>query len=166
MADPDVRRMCALLEQKPRLYHRYPFLYPLAVGVHRVQRRVLWLRSDALWATARQSQDLPVPIKGHDSVLLRQLGESEMYLQHNKVTNLRLAASRVDGLLIRPGEVFSFNKVVGNCTRRRGYLDGMRPVTGRDGRRSWGWTLSVGQHHPLAGAALSSDRHRALRALG
>jgi vancomycin resistance protein VanW len=48
-----------------------------------------------------------------------------MHLQHNKVTNLRLAASRMDGLLIAPGETLSFNRVVGNCTRRKGYLDGM-----------------------------------------
>lgn len=53
-----------------------------------------------------------------------------MVLQHNKVTNLQLASSRVDGLLIRPGETFSFNRVVGNCTRRKGYLDGMRLSNG------------------------------------
>lgn len=53
-----------------------------------------------------------------------------MVLQHNKVTNLRLASSHVDGLLIRPGETLSFNRVVGNCTRRRGYLDGMRLSNG------------------------------------
>ena len=53
-----------------------------------------------------------------------------MYLQHNKVTNLALAASKMDGLLIRPGETFSFNKVVGNCTRRQGYLEGMRLSNG------------------------------------
>ena len=29
-----------------------------------------------------------------------------MHLQHNKVTNLRLAASRMDGLVIAPGETF------------------------------------------------------------
>ena len=49
-----------------------------------------------------------------------------MQLQRNKVTNLRLAAAGSDGLLIRPGETFSFNSVVGNCTRRKGYVDGMR----------------------------------------
>jgi vancomycin resistance protein VanW len=50
--------------------------------------------------------------------------------QHGKVTNLRLAAARVDGLLFRPGETFSFNRVVGNCTRRKGYVEGMRLSNG------------------------------------
>ncbi len=53
-----------------------------------------------------------------------------MALQHNKVVNLRLASARTDGVVIRPGETFSFNKVVGNCTRRKGYVVGMRLTNG------------------------------------
>ena len=58
-----------------------------------------------------------------------------MALQHNKVVNLRLASARTDGVVIRPGETFSFNKVVGNCTRRKGYVDGMRLSNGEAQRR-------------------------------
>ncbi len=61
---------------------------------------------------------------------MRQLDESEMYLQRNKITNLELAAACVDGLLIKPGETFSFNHAVGNCTRRRGFVEGMRLSNG------------------------------------
>ena len=57
---------------------------------------------------------------------MRELSEREMVLQRNKVVNLRLATARTDTLLIRPGETFSFNRVVGNCTRRKGYVEGMR----------------------------------------
>ena len=53
-----------------------------------------------------------------------------MWLQHNKVRNLELASGRVDGILIAPGETFSFNKVVGNCTRRKGYVEGMKLSNG------------------------------------
>ena len=53
-----------------------------------------------------------------------------MDLQHGKVTNLRLASQRLDGVVIRPGETFSFNKLVGNCTPRKGYVDGMRLSNG------------------------------------
>lgn len=53
-----------------------------------------------------------------------------MHLQGNKVVNLRLAARQVDTILIRPGETFSFNKVVGNCTPRKGYVEGMRLSNG------------------------------------
>jgi vancomycin resistance protein VanW len=114
----------------PRLSERFPVLYPWAVRAHRLIRWVAWLRSDAMWAVRRAAPPTPDRVKEHKSLLLRQLGESEMWLQHNKVTNLRLAAGLVDGVVIRPGETFSFNKVVGNCTRRRGFVDGMKLSNG------------------------------------
>ena len=114
----------------PRLSQRHPALYPLAVRVHRARRRVSWLTSGTTWATERRATPLPARVKRHRSLLLRTLGDSEMWLQHNKIVNLRLASARVDGLLIRPGETFSFNRVVGNCTRRKGYVEGMRLSNG------------------------------------
>ena len=69
-------------------------------------------------------------MKKHGSLLLRELSPDEMALQHSKVVNLRLASARTDGVVIRPGETFSFNKVVGNCTRRKGYVVGMRLSNG------------------------------------
>lgn len=122
--------MQQLMQRRERLSERFPVVYPVAVTVHRARRRLQWLLSSTAWAATRRHDDLDVRVKRHASLLLRQLGESEMQLQHNKVTNLRLAAARVDGLLLRPGETFSFNKVVGNCTRRRGYLEGMRLSNG------------------------------------
>lgn len=114
----------------PRLSQRHPRLYPIAVWVHRARRRISWLRSRASWARDRQSQPLGHRVKLHSSLLMRELSEEEMHLQRNKVVNLRLAAREVDGLLIRPGETFSFNRVVGNCTRRKGYVEGMRLSNG------------------------------------
>lgn len=39
----------------------------------------------------------------------------------NRTTNLRLASNKVNGTVIMPGEVFSFNKVVGKRTEAAGY---------------------------------------------
>jgi vancomycin resistance protein VanW len=127
---PDVRRMRQLVHRRLRLSERHPWLYPVAVWVSRCRRRLQWLRADEVWAVRRPLESFPVRVKSHRSLLLRQLGDSQMYLQHNKVTNLRLAAERVDGVQVRPGETFSFNKLVGNCTRRRGYVEGMRLSNG------------------------------------
>ncbi|WBQ03933.1 VanW family protein [Kribbella sp. CA-293567] len=115
---------------KQRWSERVPALYPLAVRYHRARRRVEWLRSDTPYARIRQGEDLPVRVKRHNSLLLRQLGETDMWMQHNKVTNLKLACAQVDGVLIRPGKTFSFNKLVGNATRRKGYVKGMRLSNG------------------------------------
>ena len=114
-----------------RLAERHPWLHPVAVRVHQARRHAAWLTSGTTWATrAAGSPDLPVRVKKHGSLLLRDLSPDEMALQHNKVVNLRLASARTDGVVIRPGETFSFNKVVGNCTRRKGYVVGMRLSNG------------------------------------
>ena len=123
----------ARLTAPPRLTDRHPWLLPAAMAAHRARRRTQWVRDGwsgrVTWA-GRVETDLPVRVKQHGSLLLRELEPAQMHLQHNKITNLRLAAARVDGIVIGPGETFSFNRVVGNCTRRKGYVDGMRLSNG------------------------------------
>lgn len=41
----------------------------------------------------------------------------------NRSTNLRLAASKINGAVVMPGEVFSYNKTVGKRTEEAGYKD-------------------------------------------
>jgi vancomycin resistance protein VanW len=103
-----------------------PALRPAAVGAYRVRRWLRWHTSGTRFAATLRPADLPVVLHEHASPLLRRLGESQMWLQHNKVTNLRLATPRLDGLLIRPGETFSFCRSVGRTTRRRGFVEGMQ----------------------------------------
>lgn len=125
-------RMIEPFELPARMTSRQPFtdrvpqLYPVAVKLHQLRRHLGWLRSRDRWSRTYAAEPLAVRVKQHKSLLLRTLGDEEMWLQHNKVVNLRLASRRVDRLVIRPGETFSFNKVVGECTRAKGYLEGMR----------------------------------------
>ncbi len=58
------------------------------------------------------------------SPLWTALSAGEMHLVAGKIQNLRLAAAKLDGLLIAPGQVFSFWEVVGPPTRWRGYVAG------------------------------------------
>jgi len=53
-----------------------------------------------------------------------------MQLQVSKVTNLNIAARRINGILVRPGETFSFCKLVGLPTKQKGYLPGMELTFG------------------------------------
>lgn len=41
----------------------------------------------------------------------------------NRTTNLKLAASKINGTVIMPGETFSYNKIVGKRTIEAGYKD-------------------------------------------
>ena len=48
-----------------------------------------------------------------------------MQYQYNKIVNLRLAAACLDGVVLRPGETFSYWRLIGRPTHRKGYLDGI-----------------------------------------
>lgn len=63
--------------------------------------------------------------KGDTKVLLRKLNGVDMQLQKNKVKNLELASKKIDGIIVNPGEEFSFWNLVGNATKRKGYLEGL-----------------------------------------
>lgn len=72
-----------------------------------------------------QKENLEYIWKSDTKVLLRQLHGVDMELQKNKVKNLQLAVKKIDGLIIKPGEEFSFWKLIGNATKRKGYLEGL-----------------------------------------
>lgn len=48
-----------------------------------------------------------------------------MWLQHNKVHSLKAAVSCIGGIMLKPGEVLSFWRLVGKPTARRGFKIGM-----------------------------------------
>jgi vancomycin resistance protein VanW len=54
-----------------------------------------------------------------------------MWLQYNKIENLRLAIERINGIIIRPGEVFSFWYLVRNPSQQRGFKVGMTLENGQ-----------------------------------
>lgn len=71
------------------------------------------------------SETLPESVFCHATPLLRKLRNVDMELQYNKITNLRLAVAKLDGLVLSPGDRFSYWRSIGKPTKRKGYLDGM-----------------------------------------
>jgi len=76
-------------------------------------------------ATDKIQSNLAYKCFSHQSLLLRKLGTVDMRLQYNKITNLKLAADKINNVIIRPGETFSLWKLVGRPTAKKGYLEGM-----------------------------------------
>ena len=113
------------MNQRKLLSQRHPIFYFLAVWTHRLKRYVDWYFGNKKYANKKETETLPYLIKKHQSVLLRKLGDSDMQLQINKVTNLKIAAKRINNIIIKPGETFSYCKLVGLPTKRKGYLPGM-----------------------------------------
>ena len=76
-------------------------------------------------ANTYSDKELPFIIKSHSSVLVRKLAGVDLRLQENKVTNIQLACDRINGIIIHPGEIFSFWKTVGRATEKKGYKEGL-----------------------------------------
>ncbi|MDR3344947.1 MAG: VanW family protein [Oscillospiraceae bacterium] len=72
---------------------------------------------------------LPIIVHRHKSLIRRRLGNVDLRLQDNKAINLSIAAPKISGVLIHPGETFSFWKLVGSCTKAKGYKEGLT-ITG------------------------------------
>lgn len=88
------------------------------------KRRLAWYLSGAHFATERQTQRLPHLHMQHATPMLRELSGVDMQLQRNKMASLAIAAACIDGLLLKPGETFSFWRLVGKPTARRGFKTG------------------------------------------
>jgi vancomycin resistance protein VanW len=94
-------------------------------------RRCAWLINDTKYASILKIDDkLPYLYADHNTPILRELSGINMQIQHNKITNLTLACAKLNGILVYPGEAFSFWKLVGKPTKRKGYLEGMVLVNG------------------------------------
>lgn len=102
-----------------------PFTYKISVLKGILFRRIKWLINRNKYARSFAAEPLPNIIYKHNSLIRRRLGNVNMTLQENKAVNLSIAVPKVNGILIKPGEIFSFWKLVGSCTARKGYLDGL-----------------------------------------
>ena len=121
-----------------------PVGYWLSLRKEYLLRDAKTLFSGQRYARQRDPEPLPCIVKGHTSPLLRRLHGVDMELQKGKVKNLALAAARLNGIVIRPGETFSFWGLIGRPTRKQGYTDGlviagthMKPGLAGGGCASW-----------------------------
>lgn len=114
---------------------------PLRVAAGRAYytlcRYAMWYFGNERYAKDFEPALLPQSAFAHQTPLLRELKNVDMWLQHNKVHNLQLAVKKINGLILKPGETLSYWKLIGNPTKRKGYLPGMvlfyggfRPGTG------------------------------------
>ncbi len=117
----------------------------------RVRRELVILRRLPQWVAERGTMALrriaPTEqlefawlLAAHSSPLERTLGTIPADLQEGKETNVRLAASKLDGLVIGPNQTFSHHHAIGRTTRRRGFRKGMELQNG-DSTASWGGGL-------------------------
>ena len=104
------------------------------------RRYINWWLGNTTFAQTSQNDLLPNVVYKHQTPLLRKLKDVDMWLQYNKINNLRIAVNKINGIVIKPGETFSYWRLIGKPTRRKGYLEGM--------------VLFLGGYHPGIGGGL------------
>lgn len=152
-----------------------PTAYRLSVWKGRALRKGKDILSGQRFAREKSPEPLAVCVIRHNSLIRRRLGNVDMELQENKAVNLSLAAPQVSGILIRPGETFSFWSLVGKTSARRGFREGLTISAGKTGKGIGGglcqytnlihWMvlhtpLTIVEHHHHDGMDLFPDFNR------
>lgn len=89
------------------------------------KKYIHWYFSNKSYSKKVNSDKIKFLVFTHKTPLYRKLKDVDMYLQENKVENLKLALKKLNGLEIKPGEYFSYWKVIGKPNYRKGYKDGL-----------------------------------------
>ncbi len=111
---------------RKRFSELHPAIYHTRVWQKRLFRTLGDLPKAKDFANEQVTEALPNSVKKHQSLLRRKLGSLEPRFQENKVTNLEIARKTIDGLLIKPGQTFSFWRRIGKTTEEKGYLEGLQ----------------------------------------
>ena len=88
-------------------------------------RKMLWITMARKFARTQKKNTLEYPCFAHKTLLRRQLKDVDMWMQENKIINLKLAVPKINGIIIRPGETFSYWRLIGKPSKRKGYVEGM-----------------------------------------
>lgn len=121
-----------------------------------LKRKIDWLFGGKNWVKTKKESVFNNLVFQHQSMILRPLKDVEMYLQENKRTNLAIAISHINNIIIKPGETFSIWKLVGRPTQHKGYLEGLTLNQGQISKDIGGGLCQLGNllfwifaHSPL-----------------
>ena len=102
-----------------------PLTYKISTYKCIAVRKINDVLSKEKFALTKSEELLPVVVYKHNSLIRRKLGNVDLQLQENKAVNLSIAAPKVDKIVIKPGEVFSFWRLVGSPSEKKGYKTGL-----------------------------------------
>lgn len=120
------------MEKKRKLFCEIsPTTYAIALQKQIATRHIKNWLSKEKFATHRQEEKLPVVVYSSSNNMIKRGPGIDPQLQLNKAENIRLACSKMNGLIVNPGETFSFWKLVGKTSKRNGFAEGRVIVNGR-----------------------------------
>lgn len=115
--------------QKP--LKRSKFRLWLGIKFYKLAKGIYWYFSGTNFAQEISRKKLKYEVFIHKTPLLRQLKDVDMYLQYNKIENLKIASKKLDGLVVEPGQIFSYWRQIGEPNKKEGYKEGMVLYNGK-----------------------------------
>jgi len=97
----------------------------LGKAYYTLSRYAFWYSGKLKFAHIKSSKSFEHIYFSHKTPLLRELKDVDMQYQYNKIINLKHAVKKIDGIVIKPGETFSYWKTIGKPTAKKGYVSGM-----------------------------------------
>ena len=120
------------MKKKKKLFCEIsPFTYAISLQKEIFKRHIKNLFGKERFAKERSQKRLPVLISSHGGKMIKRTPDADLQLQINKVKTIELACSRIDRLIIHPGESFSFWHYVGKTSKRNGFTEGRVIVNGK-----------------------------------
>ncbi len=101
-----------------------PFFWTLSRKKGILIRNLKDFFSNQKFAKVKQNEKLENIICEYSSVLIKTGKGIDRKSQENKAVNVKLASSKITGIIVKPGEIFSFWKTVGCPNKRNGYKEG------------------------------------------
>ena len=101
-----------------------PTTYAISTQKEIIKRHLKDVCSGEMFAKTKQEEPLPHFVSHKSNVMIKTGKGVDPVLQQNKVVNLNIASKAINGIVIRPGETFSFCKLAGKASEKRGYKAG------------------------------------------
>lgn len=101
-----------------------PFTFFISTEKERAIRYTKWIKNQKTFAKEHKNEKLNNLVYSYSNKIIKVGKDINPVLQENKAVNIDIASKSISGLIIHPGEIFSFWYTVGNTTKRKGYKDG------------------------------------------
>ena len=120
------------MKKKKKLFCEIsPTTYAISLKKEILKRHIKNLMGSEKYATRHDETPLPVVVHAVSGNMIKRGPGIDPQLQQNKADNIRLACSKINRLVVSPGETFSFWQTVGKTSRKNGFADGRVLVNGR-----------------------------------
>lgn len=101
-----------------------PTCYAISLKKEIIKRHIKNLLGKDKFAKTITEEKLPNIVWEIHSNMIKRAPGVDLTHQFNKAVNIKLACDKINGTIIRPGEVFSFWGAVGKTTKKKGYKEG------------------------------------------